>query len=739
MLHVLFASLALVGQQPSQAIADPSLITSAQQTEPPRTGTLATYKAVKQKTGRDANSQVRLALWCEANGLNAERLQHLARAVLADPTNTLARGLLGLVADRGQWKRPDDLSAEIKNDAQRQKTLQEYLDRRARTPDKPDAQWKLALWCAENGLEGPSRAHLVAVVERDPNREAAWKRLGYQKHGNRWVTPAQLAAEKAAIEAQKHADKHWKPLLEKWRAQLSDKTRRHEAERNLATVSDPRALPSVWKVFVTREPALPDKALQLLGQIETPTSSRALALFAVFGDTPEIRRKATEALRLRDPREAGPLLVSLLRDRIKFKVKRAGGPGSPGEIVVENTDSYTSRRYSPPPSPFYNPVPGDIVTTDDNGLPMVLRPIGTKTFTTSMRQYEKTVSDQSMTNALSRVGIDAQEQITILREFNQVPTTPAQFKTQIAQANAEGRHFMYSSDGSLLVGTKSLEFALIPVGETAASVQQTAVMAEQKLELDVQSFDAQNIEIDQSNSRVSDILTQVAGQDLGIDNDSWRKWSTNLQGYAYVSADPAQEKPLYVEDVPITYAPQPVNSFGFIPLGSVRVQTHSCFAAGTPVRTMTGLTPIESLRTGDLLLAQNTHTGALGYQPILAVFHNPPNQTLRLHIGDDSIVATGIHRFWKAAKGWTMARDLQPGDNIRTLSGVAKVVAVTDEHVQPVFNLKIANGDDFFVGSQGLLVHDNSIIQPVAEPFDAPATQALADTSKPRTSASTSK
>ena len=39
-----------------------------------------------------------------------------------------------------------------------------------------------------------------------------------------------------------------------------------------------------------------------------------------------------------------------------------------------------------------------------------------------------------------------------------------------------------------------------------------------------------------------------------------------------------------------------------------------------------------------------------------------PPPTLRITIGGESIVATGIHRFWKAGKGWTMARELKAGD-----------------------------------------------------------------------------
>jgi hypothetical protein len=44
---------------------------------------------------------------------------------------------------------------------------------------------------------------------------------------------------------------------------------------------------------------------------------------------------------------------------------------------------------------------------------------------------------------------------------------------------------------------------------------------------------------------------------------------------------------------------------------------------------------------------------------------------------------------------------------------------VTAEKVQPVFNLEVAEGHDFFVGKSGVLAHDNSVIKPVSEPFDA--------------------
>ena len=76
----------------------------------PAEGVREAYREAKAAAGPGADAQVRLALWCEAHGLEAERIRHLGIAVLTDPTNATARGLLGLVEYRGKWSRPDDVA-----------------------------------------------------------------------------------------------------------------------------------------------------------------------------------------------------------------------------------------------------------------------------------------------------------------------------------------------------------------------------------------------------------------------------------------------------------------------------------------------------------------------------------------------------------------------------------------------------------------------------------------------------
>ena len=74
-----------------------------------RASNVSAYEAARANVGRDPDAHVRLALWCEAHGLQAERLKHLAIAVIANPRHSMARGLMGLVEYRGRWQRPESI------------------------------------------------------------------------------------------------------------------------------------------------------------------------------------------------------------------------------------------------------------------------------------------------------------------------------------------------------------------------------------------------------------------------------------------------------------------------------------------------------------------------------------------------------------------------------------------------------------------------------------------------------
>ena len=235
------------------------------------------------------------------------------------------------------------------------------------------------------------------------------------------------------------------------------------------------------------------------------------------------------------------------------------------------------------------------------------------------------------------------------------------------------------------------------------SVRRANLDLQQRLASDVQALELTNAGINLLNDRTLPVLTATTGQDLGVAPEKWNTWWTDQLGYAYQS-DVPESKPTYTDFVNVWHNGPRVHS--------------SCFAAGTVVQTIDGPRAIESIQVGDRVLSQNTSTGLLAFQPILAVYHNKPSPTMRIAIDGETIVATGIHRFWKAGHGWTMARELKSGDRLRMVDGVGDVRRAEADQTQPVFNIEVAENCNFFVGTRGVLVHDNSFVSPVLEPFD---------------------
>jgi RNA polymerase sigma factor (sigma-70 family) len=580
-------------------------------------------RASRAEAGRDPDGHVRLALWCEARGLTAERLKHLAMAVLGDPRNATARGLLGLVSYRGHWLKPEAVADRMRSDALLAAKLAEYNARRAKSARSAEGHWQLALWCAENGLKAESEAHFLAVVRLDPGREAAWRRLGRKKYNGRWMTAEQIASEKTKRQTQRKADQFWIPLLVNWREGLHQKERRAQAEHCLAALTDEHAIPSIWRVFAQGSDDDLLWAVQLFGQIDTPAATRALAVIAAFTTFPEARRRAVETLAGRDPRESVGYLLELLRDPwppsdiilYRFAVMPTGGTaiGSPGILWFEGREFSLLRIYT----------------------------------------------------------IDESFQI---RPF----AYPAMFSIDYSNRVLRQQERQAFDLASLIATTRPESNRLMLIHTT----------------------------IRQANLLILQTLSAITKQNFGEDNEAWRKWWASEQGYAY-DPPPRSHEPDFS-----FFEPKPTF------LSSVH---YSCFAASTPVQTQSGPRPIETLDVGDQVLSQEPASGALSFQPIVAVAHNRPADTLRVKLGSEEIIVTGIHHFWKAGRGWVMARDLKPGDMVRTYLGTIRVQSVERDRFQHVFNLEVANNPSFFVGRSGTLVHDNTVVEPPPRLFDAGA------------------
>jgi hypothetical protein len=292
------------------------------------------------------------------------------------PTLVLSVILLYLPAQAG-GQPPSQLgpksAAKVEAAMSSDEALAKYNELKAKAPRTVAGQSKLAMWCEDHGLKAESFVHYAEVVRLDPRREAAWRKLGFKKYGNRWMTDAQ----NAELEEQKKAERIWLPQLKKIHKDIHGSYGARKRDQALAAfeaIADPKAIPSLYREFGGSET---DQVLliQALDRIETPMATRVLAMLAVYGRTSEVRRRATEILRGRPSQDYLELLVGLMVDTLKYEVKPVGGPGLPGVLFVEGERFNVARFYAPPPPPNIAPRPGDLISYDQLGMPVITRPL----------------------------------------------------------------------------------------------------------------------------------------------------------------------------------------------------------------------------------------------------------------------------------------------------------------------------------------------------------------------------
>ena len=268
---------------------------------------------------------------------------------------------------KGAVEPPPEADADATPKKSEADALATYNGLREKVAETGAAHWKLALWCEQNGLRPEAYFHLGKVIELEPRRDAAWQKLGFKKHDGRWMTAEQVAADAE----QKKAEKTWLVQLKKCHKEIHGGKKQAEARASLEAITDPASISSIYREFGAGGPRDQEIAVQLLSQIDDPVASKVIALLAIYGKSPGVRRIATETLRSRKPEEFLDLLVGLMKDTLKYEVRPVGGPGSPGVLFVEGERFNVRRFYSPPPPPNVTPRPGDTISYDAAGMPMI--------------------------------------------------------------------------------------------------------------------------------------------------------------------------------------------------------------------------------------------------------------------------------------------------------------------------------------------------------------------------------
>jgi hypothetical protein len=191
-------------------------------------------------------------------------------------------------------------------------------------------------------------------------------------------------------------------------------------------------------------------------------------------------------------------------DPYKYEVRPVGGPGLPGVLFVEGEKFKANRFYAPPAAPDITPQPGDIITYDQNGNPIINRPV-----------RQATVMAETK-------GVAGSKPFSVRRELEFV------------------------------------DYAQISPSQLKMEAEKGAIVAENQLEADVNVVKSINKQRNKFNELVMAAAKNATGKDGGKTPQEWRETLAAASG---VSKQPTPAKPTYGETVALAYNPV------FAPLG----------------------------------------------------------------------------------------------------------------------------------------------------------------------------
>lgn len=136
----------------------------------------------------------------------------------------------------------------------------------------------------------------------------------------------------------------------------------------------------------------------------------------------------------------------------------------------------------------------------------------------------------------------------------------------------------------------------------------------------------------------------------------------------------------------------------------------ACFVAGTLIAAEQGYVPIETIKAGQYVYAENPETGEKGLKQVVRTFIKKSDKLVHITVNGETITTTPEHPFYVPQQGWTESKNLYIGDMLVLKSGsyttIEKIQYELLKSPINVYNFEVEDFHTYYVGENSILVHN---------------------------------
>ena len=259
---------------------------------------------------QNAAELVQEALHREVYGLMDQRDELLDRAAELAPNYAPVKWHQGYVTFQGQWI----LAEDVAQWSSRDRKFGEYAAMRDLQPDTVVGHLRMANWCRNHELADQERAHLLRVLDLNPDQPQARARLGFRRIEGGWAADEEVEAANRQRRANQAALAKWSPRMEELRDRLDDRgeRKRTAAASTIRSLRDVEAIPALEAILSGHSEQAAQLVVEAISQMPDQEATLALSTQAVTSRWPAVRAAAARELGRRSPESYVPVLLGAM-------------------------------------------------------------------------------------------------------------------------------------------------------------------------------------------------------------------------------------------------------------------------------------------------------------------------------------------------------------------------------------------------------------------------------------------